>query len=611
MGRRTKKSKVIRIHLKVSVCTKELFGLFDFMSKGDRRIEKHFILEGDSQIITEQDKNTVFFTNAALNKEFDQYFNSIHVINEQRRINFIPKLKSAKICNRIWECLKMEKRQIYEGDIIRLGKQVIFLKKISFNPLETSANNFLELNQYLDGKKENAFGCAEFEENDIECRICFEKQDKDDPFVDLCQCSKSMPVHFSCIQKWVWNKCQVQKSKSVTWVYLNKFQCDICCDDYPYQVKYKGEYIRLFNATVDKTKKHCIFEVFEIESNTVCAILILYFSSTIAKYKVGRAAKNSIVFDDMSLSRHHSEIQFNRDRIYVQDLGSRFGSHIEIPSLLLPNKRKEISIQIGKFYFNFHFFKGAICNCKPDEKTKIEVNPLSKLEVLKKEFTAKRSLKMSVVEKENEMKKQKSKKKGIFSLDRLKRFMAELTELKKVSFKERDKHMERISRTVHLNEMVQAKAQNRPISAFESVKRTDYKADSFKIKFLDFEKKKLPEEQVVNDQDNSDDDNIIDETFRDLQSQENDEIYEKSKKYFEAKNKQKKSSKFQMESISNIYKTYVSNLVINKQIIGIGKEKMNNPVRVEYMGRTPEKQEGFKRDKGSEVEINDINYQLK
>ena len=84
------------------------------MSKGDRRIEKHFILEGDSQIITEQDKNTVFFTNAALNKEFDQYFNSIHVINEQRRINFIPKLKSAKICNRIWECLKMEKRQIYD-----------------------------------------------------------------------------------------------------------------------------------------------------------------------------------------------------------------------------------------------------------------------------------------------------------------------------------------------------------------------------------------------------------------------------------------------------------------------------------------------------------------
>jgi len=35
------------------------------------------------------------------------------------------------------------------------------------------------------------------------CRVCFSKQTTSDPFLDLCKCCKSNPVHLSCIRKWL------------------------------------------------------------------------------------------------------------------------------------------------------------------------------------------------------------------------------------------------------------------------------------------------------------------------------------------------------------------------------------------------------------------------
>lgn len=46
----------------------------------------------------------------------------------------------------------------------------------------------------------------------LPCRVCYSPEEENDPFLDLCSCMKTNPVHLSCTKQWLSTKTNISKT---------------------------------------------------------------------------------------------------------------------------------------------------------------------------------------------------------------------------------------------------------------------------------------------------------------------------------------------------------------------------------------------------------------
>ena len=310
--------------------------------------------------------------------------------------------KGKNISDCLWVRIKRPfEYKLSVGDVLRLGKQKIIVTDIHFtdsdpeqqgpvlSDLVENKNEVLRT-QGLDTNPSQVINERKLVPFDIEkqakfasgllCRVCLEEENIEEPFVDLCECSKSMPMHLNCIIEWLRKKCEVNRRKDVTYCNLANVRCELCKTEYPTSVKFNGKNVMLFSANIDRNRSYVIFDICNRTNSEKTGFIILYFDNIKkSKYSIGRSEKNDIMFDDVSVSREHAELICDRTSIKIVDLDSRFGTLLR-STVYNYNPRKDLFfIQVDKFLFELHSFQGSNCFCNLSTKFKPIVNPFKRI----------------------------------------------------------------------------------------------------------------------------------------------------------------------------------------------------------------------------------------
>ena len=397
------------------------------------------------------------------------------------------------------------------------------------------------------------------------------------------------------------HKCKKgDKNGNLTWFKLADVRCDICGDNYPYSVDMKGVNVPIFDATVDGGRKYALFEVYDLGTYKVKAVLVMYADGTISAFKVGRAAVNEITFDDISISRKHAQFVFIKDKLFVKDLGSKFGSHFERTEIQPTLEKRRLRLQIGKFYFRVHFFFGKKCFCHSENRYKYVKNPESNLSELKSEFGAwvkKKSNKVMAIERIDQTRIDIDNRadeiedvieEERFDESRLAVIKEEIEELKKEAYIKRQKYRAVISKSALLNRNIEKSTfNNRPVTAFKTVTPNAGFDEVVNIEFAKLTKKNMNSKETHNEENINQENKNVDyqinvqeeegeiiqeesnESFREMESQENeDNLYSNRIQAPNPSNQQSKSKKQRPHSnISHMYRNYVSNLIVHKKSI--------------------------------------------
>ena len=177
--------------------------------------------------------------------------------------------------------------------------------------------------------------------------------------ISLCQCEQKGLVHLECLRKNLYVKVEDRANdKSIT---IENFECPNCKEQYPlrykleneqninyiikeYQEPKEGDYIILESLDYFLNEKHCK-SIHFIKLNNDCI-------------NIGREAENDIIEKDISISRFHAVIKYNKNnsKICLQNKSKKFGTLVLIknPVKILD---KKIHLQVGRTYIEANLEK--------------------------------------------------------------------------------------------------------------------------------------------------------------------------------------------------------------------------------------------------------------
>ena len=288
---------------------------------------------------------------------------------------------------------------LHEGEIIRLGK-VIFkviqikiiedeerlkIKKkgiISNSEMHSMNNSNIsniksnnKPNSKLNTKihlKTNHLLIQSNNTNDCrQCRICF-GDSNEDVLISVCKCIGSVKyIHIKCLYKWIAKKVSLKTYNHLTIYSHTKLKCEICKAEIPELIKIKGDLINLYEPykillyhkeeNAVKFKHFLVLQYLnedfdsdnesKIEENKYFILNFLTKKSLV----LGRGLECDIKMTSNTISHQHSIFIYNNNKLYLNDLNSRYGTHVLLNNYvdfpILHNGF--LGIQCGKTFFCF------------------------------------------------------------------------------------------------------------------------------------------------------------------------------------------------------------------------------------------------------------------
>ena len=229
----------------------------------------------------------------------------------------------------------------------KINKRKIGNKKII---KDDSQNNSLE-NEINDP---NNIEDEDTENENEKCRICFgSKSTRENPRLKLCSCHDS--IHFECLKAYLKTKIEIRENEKLTVkTYIcNKYNCDVCLKPYPvrFRIPEFDKIYELIDLNRPPELDYIILESLDYikEHNN---LKILHFVELNGDdIKIGRYDTNDIIDTDISVSRKHAILKFNKEngKLYLENLSEKFGSLILIKGNI-KLKEKNIHFQVGKSY---------------------------------------------------------------------------------------------------------------------------------------------------------------------------------------------------------------------------------------------------------------------
>ena len=236
----------------------------------------------------------------------------------------------------------------------KINKRKIGNKKII---KDDSENNSLgnEINDPNNIEDEDTKNESVIEENENEkCRICFgSKSTRENPRLKLCSCHDW--IHFECLKAYLKTKIEIRENEKLTVkTYIcNKYNCDVCLKPYPvrFRIPEFDKIYELIDLNRPPELDYIILESLDYikEHNN---LKILHFVELNGDdIKIGRYDTNDIIDTDISVSRKHAILKFNKEngKLYLENLSEKFGSLILIKGNI-KLKEKNIHFQVGKSY---------------------------------------------------------------------------------------------------------------------------------------------------------------------------------------------------------------------------------------------------------------------
>ena len=230
-------SNLKRLHIRLSIWKKPSFGLFDYTPSNKDLIQKNYFISKGGFFLLDPFTNSVIEVNKfGINAQTEKY-KKVEINIEKKQI--IDHNNGEDISDCLWMQVRHPQAYIIsEGDVIRLGKQKLIAKSIRlFGSTNKNKPDTPKIKTAV--RSINIGSCRLTKECIVEnqdsidngavCRVCFEPNQDNDPFLNICLCSKHMPIHLSCIRRWLQKKAQTERFKNIiyciTMTIARSFRC--------------------------------------------------------------------------------------------------------------------------------------------------------------------------------------------------------------------------------------------------------------------------------------------------------------------------------------------------------------------------------------------------
>ena len=204
-------------------------------------------------------------------------------------------------------------------------------------------------------KKNNKNNSIRNEENE-RCRICFSVEStKENPKLRICSCRDY--IHFECLKKYINMKMEIYDNSDFTvQTYVcPKFNCEVCLHPYPlrFRIKEYNKIYELIDYNIASELDYLVLESLDYIKNGINFKLIHVVQLNKDKISIGRNVSNDIIDNDISVSRNHAVLNYNREKGYVtiENRSEKFGTLVLIKGNI-PIKEKRIGFQVGKSYIS-------------------------------------------------------------------------------------------------------------------------------------------------------------------------------------------------------------------------------------------------------------------
>jgi len=195
--------------------------------------------------------------------------------------------------------------------------------------------------------------------NDEDCRICFGRDStKENPKLKLCNCHSY--IHYNCLKYFLKQNITINENDKSTVISYTceRFNCEVCEKPYPLR----------FQIQFDKNKEpitYYLIDGLQLPEDTNYMILesltcvkekqnyknIYVIKLTGDDITIGRNIKNDIIDTDISMSRFHSVLKFNKDTGNITlENESKFGTLVLVKNNIKLTDNKKIYFQVGRTF---------------------------------------------------------------------------------------------------------------------------------------------------------------------------------------------------------------------------------------------------------------------
>jgi Protein involved in mRNA turnover and stability len=178
------------------------------------------------------------------------------------------------------------------------------------------------------------------------CRICFaENSEKSDPLISPCNCAGTMKfIHALCLKEWLKTKVASRISEKGMSFYIKDLVCELCNYKLPSTIFYNTQRLSLLDIAYP-TNSYIIFEEYDNDKKTGFHLMSLTNNSFGI---MGRGNDTDIKISDISVSRVHCKIKYQKSKFYLEDCQSKFGTLVKLKKKFLLKPFKTITLQINR-----------------------------------------------------------------------------------------------------------------------------------------------------------------------------------------------------------------------------------------------------------------------
>ena len=273
-------------------------------------------------------------------------------LNETKRNSSIDN-SELNLGNNINEDIIIHNKNNFENfNYIETNKELIEngANKINNLNLITSANNRLK-NLYMKLKTLNK------KQKVYKCRICFCEGGFDglNPLISPCKCSGSVKyIHLNCLRKWLTTKIlsKVSSNNDIYCYVFKSLKCEICQSIIPEIAEFRGKFLSLLDFKNIDPPYIILQSMYQYNSNSrnlsdLNVIFVIGLKLN-GQVLIGRSNISNIRLSDVSVSRNHAKLKYLNGEFFLEDIGSKFGTLLLIQNDILFLPYKDIKIQTGR-----------------------------------------------------------------------------------------------------------------------------------------------------------------------------------------------------------------------------------------------------------------------
>jgi hypothetical protein len=280
--------------------------------------------------------------------------NEDYILKENDIIKLgLTKYEVIKIkINKSKENFTNSNRNYYNYNINEINKKAGPIFRIDIKREQFKMPNEFLRNQYL---KSIEYSNEDEEETneDEQCWICLDSSftNRDNPKLNLCKCRKKF-VHYLCLKEYLKTKIIIHENfKHTVFTYIcKKFNCDVCLSPYPIRFKIKelNRIYYLIDLCLPEEFGYMILESLDYIKNrdNIKKVHVIRLSDK--EIYIGRNAKNDIVEDNLTVSRKHAVLKYNKDQgeVILENKSNTYGTLVLVKGNIKMID-KEINLQIG------------------------------------------------------------------------------------------------------------------------------------------------------------------------------------------------------------------------------------------------------------------------